>query len=136
MWVNENWRTFAYRHIIGLINLVLNSPSIMHMASTSKRFKEAVAVTDCLYEIDKEREREKEKEKEKEKEREEGGNKILSSMFNKPVSFPRPLSAVVTRTASTDEMVISTDKEKEKEKEPKKLSSRIAHHFGMSNTGG
>ena len=44
VWVHENWRKYAYRHILGLINLVLNSPSIMHMANTSKRFKEAVQV--------------------------------------------------------------------------------------------
>lgn len=44
VWVHENWRKYAYRHILGLINMVLNSPSIMHMANTSKRFKEAVQV--------------------------------------------------------------------------------------------
>ena len=45
MWVNINWRDYAYRHIAGLLNLVLNSPSIMHIATTGKRIKNAVQVS-------------------------------------------------------------------------------------------
>ena len=27
VWVNENWRKYAYRHIIGLLNMTLAGPS-------------------------------------------------------------------------------------------------------------
>ena len=188
IWVNENYRSYAYRHTLGLLNLVLNSPSIMHMATTSKRFKDAVTVIDLLYDVDK-----------GSAERGAGGGtggfgggagggkgggetdngggggggtKMLN-MFStsaKPTAFPRPHSTSITRTGSVDDMdgregrdrresvggkggwdgrggAVGVDgseakagegakggKDGKEGKENKKFSSRIAHHFGMSNS--
>ena len=140
VWVNENYRTYAYRHIYGLISLTLNSSSIMHLTGSTKKFKEAVAVIDVLYGTDKEKDIIIGLEKEKEKEKEDGSSNSLSNMFIKQVSFPRPISIERVRSNTEDVptwgAVLDKEKDKDKDKDTKKLSSRIAHHFGMSNTGG
>ncbi len=43
-WIRENWQSYAYRHIHGI--LIRNMTSMLN----SKRLKDAVAVIDSLYE--------------------------------------------------------------------------------------
>lgn len=47
-WVEENWQSYAYRHIHGLLNQTLSSSML-----TNKKFKDAVAFIDNLYEFEK-----------------------------------------------------------------------------------
>ena len=138
----------------------------MHITGNNKKFKDAVVAIDVLYGTEREKEysgmeKDKEKEKDKDKERDKDDNnnnsKTLSNLFSKQMSFPRPISLEKGRS-HTDDMTwqggIEREKEKEKDrekerekerererdrdrdKEPKKLSSRIAQRFGMSNSGG
>jgi hypothetical protein len=46
-WVQENWQMYAYRHVLGLLNMTLSS-----LLNNNKRLKEAVAMIDALYDSD------------------------------------------------------------------------------------
>jgi len=45
-WVQENWQSFAYRHILGMLVQTLTS------VLNSKKLKDATAVIDTLYDVD------------------------------------------------------------------------------------
>jgi hypothetical protein len=52
LWVNEHWRRYAYRHIVGLLNMTLagQSGGMMPMGGGgAKRLKDAIAHVDSLY---------------------------------------------------------------------------------------
>ena len=53
LWVNQNWRSYAYRHIVGLLNMTLAGSAgqgLLPMSgSVAKRLKDAVAHVDGLY---------------------------------------------------------------------------------------
>jgi CRISPR/Cas system CMR-associated protein Cmr5 small subunit len=46
VWIQENYQTYAYRHIVGMLNQTLSS------MLNNKKLRDAVAVIDQLYEID------------------------------------------------------------------------------------
>jgi hypothetical protein len=45
-WVEENWQTYAYRHIYGLLQQTMSS------MLNNKKLKDAIAAVDNLYEVD------------------------------------------------------------------------------------
>lgn len=47
VWVRENYRSYAYRHMHGLLSQTMNS------VLNTRKLKDAVAVIDSLYEVDK-----------------------------------------------------------------------------------
>lgn len=49
-WVQQNWQSYAYRHIHGLLSQTLSS------MISGKRFKDAIAMIDGLYEVSSPRE--------------------------------------------------------------------------------
>ena len=54
VWVNHNWRSYAYRHIVGLLNMTLAGSAGLTALTMSgvaaKRLKDAIAHVDSLYE--------------------------------------------------------------------------------------
>lgn len=46
-WVQENWQSYAYRHVLGLLTQTLST------MLANKKFKDAVALIDSLYEYEK-----------------------------------------------------------------------------------
>ena len=56
-WIHENWRVYAYRHIVGLLMQTLSSSGTTAallaagVGGGGRRFKEALSVVDSLYEI-------------------------------------------------------------------------------------
>ncbi len=47
-WLRENWRQYAYRHLLGLLTQVCSSPA----TTQAKRLKEATALLDSLFDAE------------------------------------------------------------------------------------
>lgn len=45
-WIQENWQSYAYRHIHGLLTQTLSS------VLSNKKFREAINIIDSLYEVE------------------------------------------------------------------------------------
>jgi hypothetical protein len=119
MWISENYKQYSYRHIYGLIRMLLNCPSIMSIAGSSKRYNEAIGAIDVLYGVEKEG---------------ETSNKMLSHMFKREKG-----GGAYSKGGTHDHEVLtdwaSVEKKEEQKKEKKeKMSSRLAKQFRMSSS--
>jgi len=119
MWISENYKQYSYRHIFGLIRMLLNCPSIMSIAGSSKRYNEAIGAIDVLYGVEKEG---------------ESGNKMLSHMFKREKGGGAYSKGGTHDEALTDWASVELKEQQKKEKK-EKISSRLAKQFRMPSMG-